>query len=656
MTNLDQTTLPDTTDRFSGLFAGFRTSIRTRLNVITVAVGVLPVLFLSILLGVLVYNQMRVALLEDAFNQLEAARTLKVSEIESWLAAREGDALFARNLVVVKGTAGVNEGLSVLAQYKNDPSHTAYVEAFSRAEKVLGSFAAEIGGGGIYADIMLVDLEGDVVFALDVASRGDNEADSPAFQNGLQSLYTGDIVYVPVHDELNLRITAPVTDDSGETVGVIFLELKLDTLNNIMNERVGLGESGETYLVGQDNLFRSESRFLDQLGVDGTILNTTVPVDTIATQDALAGGSGTQIIDDYRGVPVLSSWSSIVIHDEPDATDSNRVVWALMAEIDEAEVLIPVNRLTNLTGGLVILITLIVGAVVVAISTRQARSIAQPIVQLAESAKALAGGDWDAPLPEAGEDEIGQLTASFVNMTGQLQQTLAELEQRALTITTSAEVSRRLSTILDEQELLTTVVEQVQNAFNYYHAHIYLVNEADNALLMAGGTGEASAQMLAHGHRIPVGKGLVGRAAETNMTILVPDVSQEEGWLPNPLLPETKAEVAVPIAIGGQTLGVLDVQHNVIDGLRQTDASLLESVAGQVAIALQNARAYQQTQHLAEQEALTNVIRQQLDQSDTVEDVLQVAVRELGRALGAEETRIRLQTETIANNGNDHIA
>jgi putative methionine-R-sulfoxide reductase with GAF domain len=268
-----------------------------------------------------------------------------------------------------------------------------------------------------------------------------------------------------------------------------------------------------------------------------------------------------------------------------------------------------------------------------------AQQLTRPIIQLTKTAGEIASGNFDMKAEVASKDEIGTLAQTFNFMTAQLSQAFEDVRRRSLAVQTSAQVSRRLSAATSPRQLAVDVVEQVQSAFKYYHTHIYLVDEDSGDLVMAGGTGEAGATMLARGHRLPKGRGLVGRVAETNQPTLIPDVSRAEGWLPNPLLPDTKSEIAIPISSGKQVLGVLDVQQNVVNGLGEEDAELLQSLAGQVAISLVNAQNFEKSRSKAEFETMINTIGQKIQRATTIEDTLQTAIRELSTALGASRVK-----------------
>jgi nitrate/nitrite-specific signal transduction histidine kinase len=289
------------------------------------------------------------------------------------------------------------------------------------------------------------------------------------------------------------------------------------------------------------------------------------------------------------------------------------------------------------------------------------RSISHPIQKLISQTHQLMRRDFSPIKAMNGTDEIAELSRAFSELNDLLRVSYQELEDRVIdrtkSLETSIEVTKVISTILDESQLVRAVVEQIQNAFDYYHAHIYLFDESNETLVLAGGTGQAGKEMLDKGHRISKAKGLVGRAAATNASVFISDVAKEEDWLPNPLLPETKAETAVPIAIGDQVLGVLDVQHNLLDVLNDGNVNLLQSVASQVAIALRNARLYKQAQQRATQEAIINQIGRQIQAATDVETVLQIAARELGQALSTQRTIVQIGSipgENGRSVGNTH--
>jgi len=387
-----------------------------------------------------------------------------------------------------------------------------------------------------------------------------------------------------------------VRNKGGEVIAVLAGRASLQRLNEIMQERSGLGDTGETYLIGANHALLTDSRF-PEYSAGKTYIHTVGANAAVDNRQ-----SGSDVYNDYRGEATIGAYRWIP-----------GLEVGLLSKLDLSEARRNTNTILMITAGVVFLSILIA----VAVAFWVTRGIVNPLDNLAQTAVQIAGGNLKLRAAVEREDEVGAVAEAFNSMTAQLRNFIDTLEERVTDRTQRLEIvaalSERLTAILDFDQLLLELVNQVKESFNYYHAHIYIIDKTYQNLVMTAGVGKAGAQMKAGGHSIPLNApaSLVARAARSNQIVSVDNVREAPDWLPNPLLPDTHSEMAVPINVEGQVVGVLDVQSENIAGLDEGDANLLRSLANQVAVAIRNARLFEQVEgalseaHAAQERYLT---------------------------------------------------
>lgn len=188
-----------------------------------------------------------------------------------------------------------------------------------------------------------------------------------------------------------------------------------------------------------------------------------------------------------------------------------------------------------------------------------------------------------------------------------IQTTLEErVEARTRGIELVARILERLN-LLNFDQFLLELVNQVKTYFNYYHVQIYLIDESRQNLVLAAGAGDVGEQMKSQKYIIPLDApaNRLAQAARSRTIINIDDVQKLTDWLSNPLLPETRSELVIPIILDGQAAGILVADEDEVAGFDQGDINVLQSLANQVTVALRNARLFEQVEtSLAEARAV----------------------------------------------------
>ncbi|MDA0120252.1 methyl-accepting chemotaxis protein [Vibrio sp. T11.5] len=328
-----------------------------------------------------------------------------------------------------------------------DSLGTEYDQVHSKYHPSIKGFLEEFG----YYDIFLVDTNGNVVYSvfkeLDYATNLNSgpyagSGIANAFKNALGKSATQyhleDFApYFPSYEAAASFISTPIKFDN-QTIGVLIFQMPVDKINSIMTfgenwRYAGLGNSGETYLVGPDSLLRSESRFLLEepelyfeelkaLGVSQGVMEQIQgkssaigrqSVNTASVKAALRGQSGSEVIEDYRGIEVLSAYSPL---------DAAGLQWAIVTEIDKAEAFADLDALVQ-TKIVTVLTSIIVGVIAaVCVSYFLGNSIAKPIRVASEKIQRISReNDLTERLTVEGKDEMTDLSVSLNSLFSHLQ-------------------------------------------------------------------------------------------------------------------------------------------------------------------------------------------------------------------------------------------
>lgn len=604
-------------------FADLR--IRPKLVGLLVITGVIPMLIAAYFSSRLAAE----ALINKSFDGLITIQSIRKGNIEDFIKERLAD------IDVLADSERVTELLRLLNQYekRTEAGTTSMMDVQSRTySQIVVPFLPHLENyveAYGYSDLFILDADhGHVMFSLSGGNIQGTNLNHGRYRNsGLAEAWrkvttTGNVAlidftpYEPASNKEMAFLAHPISNERGQMEGVLVLQLSPELITRIVDSRIGMGESGESYLIGinsKDGSFEFRSN-MQTMGngrnVVGYSLSTPLDYWSNAVDAGVGGGFDTYI--DSAGVPVLVTYNKI---------NAPGLDWYLISKINENEVTQPTFRIYQILAiiGFILLGLIVIAALLIS------RTVTQPLIEGMRFAQAIAKGDLATSLNLPRKDELGDLVKALNNMASNLQ------EQDWLKSGKEA-LDDELRGDLESADLATRFITFFSKHMGAQLGALYLIN--DDALELQ--SSYAFIDRQGNFNRIKMGEGMVGQAALENEVITFSNVLENV-----PAINYGAGEVvpqhfmAIPINIDGKLIGA------VLLGTSQQFSALhkdfVEQVIRNVGILFNAANNRQMIRELLEraqqQQEELRVINEELEEQTAAlrksEEVLQTQQEEL---------------------------
>ncbi|GAB4468788.1 MAG: hypothetical protein Kow0088_00190 [Anaerolineales bacterium] len=399
--------------------------------------------------------------------------------------------------------------------------------------------------------------------------------------------------------------------DRGKIIGVIGVDLLVqDILANV--EKSSQLKSGYNFLINRQGfaLAMPSQAYLD-------ILERQPSEGEILTDLSQTTNEFFPIINEMKkGISGIREINTGSRHLIVAYTSVPNVDWSLASVVDAASYLEPLSTLEKQlqvnTQRLIIVQILPLSAailvIIIFLGLILSNLITSPIQKLATAAEKLSHGEWGVEIPEDAPGEIGLFAQTFRNMANQLRDMVASLEEkvterteslrrRAIQLQASLEVGRAVASERDLEKLLSMVTHLISERFGFYHVGIFLVDAKGEYAWLKAANSEGGQRMLQRQHRLKVNEqGIVGYVTGTGQPRIALDVGEDAVFFNNPDLPTTRSEMALPLIAQGKLLGALDIQSEQGRAFSEEDIEVLSGMANLIAIAIQNAELFAESQ------------------------------------------------------------